>query len=59
MQYCASDPQLESAPGERQGGAVRARQGVLGPKNLDSWVPPRAGEATHVGSEYRDKKAAA
>lgn len=58
MQDCAPDLQPERAPGERQGGAMRAQRGGRF-KDLDSWVVPRAGEATHLGSEHRDKKAAA
>lgn len=44
MQDSVPNRQPEKAPGERQGGAVRARRGRLGPKDLDSWLPPRVGE---------------
>lgn len=54
MQGCAPGAQPERVPAERPGGAVRAPGGGVGPKDLDSRVPPEevGEEATHLGSEY-------
>lgn len=45
--------------GSLSGRLGRAPRVGLGPKDLDSWAPPRADEATHVGSKHRNNKAAA
>lgn len=45
--------------GSLSGRLWRASRGGLGPKDLGSWVPPRADEATHVGSKHRKNKATA